>query len=166
MITGSDSVFVTCGPVSAAVGRFLTGWSARWPELRVSAGSDDDEEAFVPWASGALTLPELSGQVLVARDEEMVAGWDASGYVLDARQEGPFSLAYEPAGWASLNVMALEDPYIRTGFRYEPYEVELIGAGLQLITLVAPEDTVFRQAVVDGLLAEFGGFPQAGRRTV
>ncbi|MCX4966484.1 hypothetical protein OHA98_16900 [Streptomyces sp. NBC_00654] len=163
MITGSDSVFVACGPVSGAVERFLADWSRRWPRLRVSVG---DGEEFSAWEPGAITLPETSGQVLVARDEDMVAGWDDSGYVLDPHQEGPFSLAYEPAGWTSLNVLALDDPYTRTGFGYEPYEIGLVGTGLQLITLVAPEDGAFRQAVTHGLLAALGGPAQTGSRAL
>ncbi|MFI2368911.1 hypothetical protein [Streptomyces sp. NPDC018833] len=161
MITGGDTVLVACGPVPAAIERFLDRWSARWPQLRVAAGGED-ADAFLPWVPGAMRLGELSGHVLVARDEEMVAGWDDSGYVLDSRQEGPFSLAYEPAGWRSLKAMALEDPYVRTGFGYEPYEISLIGSGLQMITVVAPEEGPFRQAVVDTLTACLGPGPADG----
>jgi hypothetical protein len=152
MITGDDTVLVACGPVPAAIERFLGRWSARWPHIRVASGAED-ADAFSPWVPGAMQLDELSGQVLVARDEDMVAGWDDSGYVLDPQGEGPFSLAYEPAGWQSLKVMALEDPYVRTGFGYEPYEISLVGAGLQMITVVAPGEGPFRHAVVDALAA-------------
>ncbi|MFP1627904.1 hypothetical protein ACLB9X_22645 [Streptomyces sp. 5K101] len=161
MITGGDTVLVVCGPVPAAVERFLDRWSARWPQLRV-ASVDEDADAFAPWAPGVLQLGERSGHVLVARDEDMVAGWDDSGHVLDSRQEGPFSVAYEPAGRQSLKVMALEDPYVRTGFGYEPYEISLVGSGLYMITVVAPEEGPFGQAVVDALAACLGPAPVEG----
>lgn len=155
MITGSDSVFVARAPVSTAIERFLGHWLVRWPGLRVASGEEGADGVFSPWVPGALKLPEEAGHLLVARDDAMVAGWDDAGYVLDSRQEGPFSLAYEPAGWKSLEVMALDDPYSRTGFGYEPYGISVVGAGLQMVTLVAPESGPFQQAVLDGLLASF-----------
>lgn len=159
MITGSDSVFVARAPVSTAIERFLDRWLVRWPELRVASGEEGTDGVFSPWESGAVKLPEETGHLLVARDEEMVAGWDDSGYVLDSSGEGPFSLAYEPASWKSLDVVALNDPYSRTGFGYEPYGISVVGADLQMVTVVAPESGPFQQALIDGLLAAFGPTP-------
>lgn len=161
MITGCDTVLVAHGPVPAAVERFLGVWSRRWPHLLIAAG-DQETDVFEPFVPGATAWGETTGSLLVARDEEMVAGWDETGYVLDATGEGPFSLAYEPAGWRSLKAMALEDPYARAGFGYEPYEVVLVGSGLRMITVVAPEEGEFGRAVVDTLTACLGPDPASG----
>ncbi|MFI9582111.1 hypothetical protein ACIHCQ_09745 [Streptomyces sp. NPDC052236] len=161
MITGSDFVFVARAPVSVAIERFLDDWLVAWPWLRVASGAEGADGVFFPWVSGAVKLPEETGHLLVTRDEAMVAGWDDTGYALDSRQEGPFSLMYEPVGWESLDVMALSDPYRRTGFGYEPYEISVVGAGLQMVTVVAPESGPFQQAVLDRLLASFGPPPSS-----
>ena len=161
MITGSDTLLVAPGPVPASIERFLSRWSRRWPQLRIAAG-DENTDLFSLWTPGATVWGELTGHVLIARDEEMVTGWDEAGYVLDAREEGPFSLAYEPAGWKSLKATALEDPYARTGFGYEPYQITLVGSGLWLITVVAPEEGAFGRSIVDTLTACLG--PDPGRR--
>ncbi|ATW50662.1 hypothetical protein [Streptomyces peucetius] len=158
MITGDDTVLVARGPVAAAIERFLDLWSANRPQLRVASG-DEDTGVFWPWTPGAIRWGERTGHVCVARDEKAAAVWDESGYVLDSSGEGPFSVAYEPAGWRSLKATALEDPYVRTGFGYQPYEISLVGSGLWLITVVAPEDRTFRRSVVDTLTACLGADP-------
>ncbi|TXS58097.1 hypothetical protein [Streptomyces sp. t39] len=161
MITGCDTVLLAHGPVPEAIERFLGVWSQRWPHLRIAVG-DEDTDVFSPWTPGATAWDGSTGRLLVARDEEMVAGWDETGYVLDATGEGPFSLAYEPAGWRSLKALALEDPYVRTGFGYEPYEVTLVGSGLRMITVVAPDEGEFGRTVVDTLTACLDGGPDGG----
>jgi len=35
------------------------------------------------------------------------------------------------------------DPYDRAGFRYEPYDITVAGAGLHLFSLVTPDDSTF-----------------------
>ena len=136
--------------------RFLDGWLLRWPELRVALG-DDPQVRFSTWASGELRIPADSGQILVARDEAMEAEWDDIGYELDSSREGPFCVAYEPCRRRALNVTALEDPYVRDGFRYDPYDVTLIGPCLYLVSVVTPDiESDFSRAVLAGLTKQLG----------
>lgn len=157
MITGLDTVFVARGPAGPAVERFLGRWLERWPGMRVASAEEGADGVFAPWAPGVLDLSGTSGSLLVARDERMEADWDDTGYALDHRGEGPLYLAFEPVGRPVLRVSALEDPYGDSGFRYEPYEVALVGAGLCLVTAVTPEDVPFSRAVRDALVEAFAG---------
>ncbi|MFG3498722.1 hypothetical protein [Streptomyces sp. NPDC047928] len=154
MITGYDSVLVAHGPVAPAIERFFDRWSARWPQPRIATDSEGSGE-FLPWAPGAMTWAESTDHVLVARDEEMLRHWDESGYALDARGEGPFALMYKPAEWRTLKAVALEDPYVRTSSGYEPYEITVAGSQLWMVTVVTPDEEVFRRSVVDTLTACF-----------
>ncbi|MCX4825613.1 hypothetical protein OG883_38340 [Streptomyces sp. NBC_01142] len=155
MITGMDSVFLAQLPVSVAMERFLDRWLERWPGLRVASGDEGADGVFSPWVPGAVKLPADAVHLLVARDEQMEAGWDDFGYVLDERGEGPFSLACEPVGWRSLRLTAQEDPYGRTGFRYEPYDIAVVGAGLQLVTVVTPPESDWSRTVLETLVNSF-----------
>ncbi|MWK34701.1 hypothetical protein GEV43_12030 [Actinomadura sp. J1-007] len=61
-------------------------------------------------------------------------------------------LAYEPCPASRLRMLALNDPYCRTGFAYEPYETTLIATGLSLITIVTPDhDSDFSVHAIDAL---------------
>lgn len=156
MITGLDHVVLAQGPAPAVVERFLGSWLNRWPVLRCASGDEDTDGVFSPWVPGQVRASADRGGVLIARDEHMEAVWDLSGYVLDKRGEGPLALYYEPAGWQSLPVVPQEDPYGRVGFRYEPYDITVVGAGLYLFTLVTPDDGAFTRAALDTLLLSAG----------
>lgn len=150
-----DHVFLAQGPVPVMVERFLGSWFRRWPELRCASGEDDSDGVFSPWAPGLVGASADTGSLLIARDEEMEANWDRSGYVLDERGEGPLALYYVPAGWQSLPMVPQKDPYGHVGFRYEPYDITVVGAGLYLFTLVTPDDSAFTRAALDTLLLSF-----------
>lgn len=151
-----DHVVLAQGPASAMVERFLGSWLSRWPKLRCASGEDDSDGVFSPWVPGrAGTSTDRSG-LLIARDEEMEANWDLSGYALDERGEGPLALSYKPAGWQSLPMVPRKDPYGRFDFRYEPYDITVVGAGLYLLTLVTPDDSDFTRTALDTLLRAAG----------
>jgi hypothetical protein len=137
MITGDDSVFLSSGRASLAVENFLMDLLKQWPDMRVSI-EDDGDEAFRIWASEAVDLPLTAGLVLVARDKEMVDGWDDRGYSLDSHDEGPLSIEYRPAGWNSLKVQVLEDPLSRSSFAFDPYEAVLTGSHYSVVSMVTP----------------------------
>lgn len=160
MITGNDIVLVAPGPIPVAIECFLDRWSQKWPQLLVASGTDEDSQTFAPWIPATVEWGELTDEILVARDEEMLTAWDEAGYALDGRGEGPFMLMYQPAGWKSLQVTALEDPYIRSGgFIYDPYEITMVGSGLWMITVIVPEEGAFGRSVVDTLIASLASDP-------
>ncbi|MFJ8761892.1 hypothetical protein [Streptomyces cyaneofuscatus] len=111
---------------------------------------------FSPWVSRQVGTSADRNGLLIARDKEMEANWDASGYALDERGEGPLALYYEPAGWQSLTMVPRKDPYGRVGFHYEPYDITVVGAGLYLFTLVTPGDSAFTRTALDTLLLSAG----------
>ena len=151
-----DHVVLTQGPASAVVERFLGSWLSRWPQLRCASGADDSDGVFSPWVPGRVgTSTDRSG-LLIARDEGMEANWDRSGYALDEHGEGPLALYYQPVGWQSLPMVPRKDPYGRAGFRYEPYDITVVGTGLSLFTLVTPDDSAFTRAALATLLASAG----------
>ncbi len=156
MITGMDHVVLAQGPASATVERFLGSWLSRWPDLRCASAEDDSDGMFSPWVSRQIGTSADRNGLLIARDEEMEANWDASGYALDERGEGPLALYYEPAGWQSLTMVPRKDPYGRVGFHYEPYDITVVGAGLYLFTLVTPGDSAFTRTALDTLLLSAG----------
>ncbi|MEV0885123.1 hypothetical protein AB0J03_14975 [Streptomyces microflavus] len=86
----------------------------------------------------------------------MEASWDTSGYTLDEHGDGPLALFCEAAGWRSLSMTPQRDPYDRAGLPYEPYDITVAGAGLQLFTLVTPDDSTFIRAAPDTLLLAAG----------
>jgi hypothetical protein len=152
VITGTDHVVLALGPASAVVERFLGSWLSHWPELRCASGEDDSDGVFSPWVPGRVGTSTGRGGLLIARDERMEANWDMSGYVLDECGEGPLALSYEPASWRSLPMVPRKDPYGRVGFRYEPYDITVVAAGLYLFTLVTPGDSTFARTALDTLL--------------
>ncbi|MFF0263809.1 hypothetical protein ACFYR2_33875 [Streptomyces microflavus] len=156
MITGVDHVVLAQGPAAAVVDRFLTSWLSRWPELRCASGEDDSDGAFSPWVPGGTGTSDGRGALLIARDEEMEASWDTTGYTVDEHGDGPLALFHEAAGWRSLSMTPQRDPYDRAGFPYEPYDITVAGAGLHLFTLVTPDDSTFIRAALDTLLLAAG----------
>ncbi|MFD0721244.1 hypothetical protein [Streptomyces globosus] len=147
-VTGVDSVFLARGPAGPALEAFLDGWLARWPALRVAVdgnpehGGPGDGSGFLLWdRPGRPALPVAHGAVYVERDAGMDRFWDEHGYAPDAAGEGPFALLYQPPARSALTVRALQDPYQDLpsgGSGYEPYGIELVGAGLTLVTTVTP----------------------------
>lgn len=158
MISGDDSAFVVCGDVPPRIERFLDAWLARWPELRVALEDNERDESFQRWVPGAVSLPEHTGRILVARDESMEASWDEHGYELDSSHEGPFAIAYEKAAWSVLRLTALDDPYARTGFAYEPYQATLVGQDYFLVSTVTPAvESDFSAALIKRLAESLVG---------
>ncbi|MFE1826187.1 hypothetical protein [Streptomyces yangpuensis] len=145
-MTGDDHVFMVHGSPAPVIEHVLAGWAEHRPELRVALAGGG---GFQPWAAG-LALPEAGAEVLVARDEAMLGWWDEHGYRLDGSGEGPFAVLYEKATWSTLRVTAEDDPYGAGGFAYEPYGVELLGAGFYMVTVVTPSGS---GAFANGLLA-------------
>ncbi|MFD9412719.1 hypothetical protein ACFWBN_37735 [Streptomyces sp. NPDC059989] len=148
MITGDDHVFMVHGSPASAVERFLTSWAETRPDLRWALAGGD---GFRPWGPAGTALPEEGAEVLVSRDEAMLTWWDEHGYAPDGTGEGPFAVLYEAAPWSSLRVTPGDDPYGAGELRYEPYEVELLGTGFHMVTVVTPGTGGFS----DALLAEF-----------
>jgi hypothetical protein len=152
LITGYDTVLVTPRPPGDPVSAFIGDLARRWPSLRTSV----DDAGFRPWSGGGTApspaLPSDEAEILLARDEAMLAAWDEEGYHLSDDGDGPLMVAYRPCPVPRLNVLALDDPYGHTGFAYEPYEVLLIGAGLYLVTIVTPDrDSAFSREMRESL---------------
>lgn len=137
MISGHDTVLVCGGDIRMQINRFLVERLRDWPELRASVSGESSGE-FVPWSHCGLTLP-LEGEILVARDEAMEAAWDEFGYEIGSDAEGPFAIYYQMVKQSVIPVTALADPYGRTEFQFESYELFLLGRGLWLVTLVTPD---------------------------
>jgi hypothetical protein len=137
VITGDDSVFLCNRSPAEAVRAFLTDLAVRWPSVRVwvdgSAG-----ESFQPWVSDPVQIPEDSGTILIARDDQMVSEWDDRGYTLDSFNEGPLQIEYEPASWNSLEIQVLRDPLQASGYSFNPYEAIVVGRGYYIVSLVTP----------------------------
>ncbi|KAB2347844.1 hypothetical protein [Actinomadura rudentiformis] len=146
MITGYDSVLLSTSPPGNAVATFVRGLSQRWPALRIAL----DESEFVKW-DPAIALPDERAEILLAQDEQMVERWEDEGYYLSRSGEGPLMVVYEPCPSSRLKILLLDDPYGRTGFAFEPYEVALTGPGLSLVTIVTPDsDSEFsKQAIAE-----------------
>jgi hypothetical protein len=155
VISGSDTVFISCGDIREAIDRFLNGRLQDWPGMRVSV-SGISGGRFRQWAEYRSQFPP-EGEILVARDETMEAAWNEVGYVLGPEGEGPFAIFYETVKRAATQMKALVDPYNREGFRFEPYELTLVGCGLYLVTLVTPDlDSRFSRLLVDSLVTALG----------
>ncbi|GAA2904544.1 hypothetical protein Acy02nite_60300 [Actinoplanes cyaneus] len=164
MISGHDLVLVVAGDAGPVVRGFLDGWAARWPQMRVAAGAEA-VNGFGSWPERAAQVPAGTGEVLVARDTAMESGWDDRGYAPDRRGEGPFALYYRPLTRLTTEVMAHQDPYERTGFRFDPYPMVLAGPGMSLLTLVAPEpDGDFTKALLAALVSSVPGPPLGDAR--
>lgn len=148
MITGHDTVLIAADPAGGPVGRFLRRWSSDpWPAMRVSI----DDSPFLPFAEHAAPPPDRA-EILLAADDRMVSAWDEEGYHLSPSGDGPLMLAYEPCPASRLRMLALDDPYRRTGFAYEPYEATLVAKGISLVTIVTPDqDSDFSIRAIDAL---------------
>lgn len=156
MITGFDSVFIADGSISEKIQQFLNEWLLRWPKLRVSL-DNESVDVFAEWSSSNFSISEGSARILVARDISMEASWDERGYVLDSQEEGPFCIAYEPFRRNELRATALDDPYMRSGFRYDPYEITIVGSQLYLVTVVTPcLESNFSRTVLSGVIRSLG----------
>ncbi|MCK2241354.1 MULTISPECIES: hypothetical protein [unclassified Crossiella] len=134
VITGCDSVFIAEGSAPRALARFLQEFSSEWPDMLAAT----DMETFVPWRDAVGVLSADVGDMLVARSQEMAETWLEDGYFL-AEHGGPFAIYYEPLRREKLKITALDDPYIRAGFGFEPYDLTLCSRSLSLFTLVSPD---------------------------
>jgi hypothetical protein len=145
VVSGVDQVIISpASPV--ALRRFLDGWGARWPDMRTAVGGVLGSE-FFRWHDIRPALPDERGEILVARDAAMNDDWDEHGYRLGSRGEGPFYILYNRTP-TNLRMLALQDP-LSLGYQFEPYEVELVGSGLFLITVVLPDaDSDFSTGVM------------------
>lgn len=153
VITGFDRVVVVPGRASVVVECFLECWRGRWPGLRVAVDTDETGAEFSPWLPGRHRLPDGPADVLVSRDAGMEEFWDAEGYALDGKREGPVAFFYQLARWRALKLTTLEDPYPYEGCRHEPYPVTLAGAEFSLVTIVTPdEESDFSRSVLDAFL--------------
>lgn len=153
MITGSDHVILTAVPPAPAIRRLLDRRLEAWPDMRVDLHGD----GFAAWSQlRELDLPE-AGEVLVARDQAMEEAWDEHGYDLPGKEEGPFTLMYQPCTAARFTVTVTSDPYAPdSGFGFAPYPAYAIGSALHLVTVVTPSTMKdFSAGVVEGLMAEF-----------
>ncbi|MDT3438186.1 hypothetical protein [Pseudofrankia sp. BMG5.37] len=135
MITGYDHVELVAGSGMAHVKAFLERVQKHWADMLLAIAPGDFEPALriLP------ALPESKGDILVARDKEMIRRWDKDGYHLH-RGEGPFSVLYEPMGTAQIKTTLLQDPYGPSDYKFTPYEATLLGRNISLITLVLPDE--------------------------
>jgi hypothetical protein len=152
VISGHDTVLVAAGPVADALRRLLDDLYREWPQMLVAA-EELQAGAFLPWVAARGTLPATQGELLVARDEAMLRRWENDGYSLMERGEGPFMLAYQPAGRTATEIHFQEDPYGRpAGFLFEPYPATLIASGFSLVTVVTPDaESLFSRGLVTRL---------------
>ena len=157
MITGADNVVVIAGHGGAAAVRFLDGWARRWPAMRVAL---DGPQAHPEggWPDVRDQVAAAAGVILVARDQEMSAAWEEHGYDIPGEPEGPFALWYQPCPARRFTALAATDPYAHRGeFVFDPYEVQVVGAGLSLVTLVTPDpDKHFSQQVIAAFIESCG----------
>lgn len=158
--TGYDSVFVSPGQAGAPITQFLDTLSSRWPHLLVSVEGWTGDE-FTRWRSrGHLNLPAEKGVVLVARDREMVESWDDTGYDPSPDGEGPCSIWYQRSPCRSVRISLIDDPYDRGEFAFEPYEADLVGSHLSLVTVVTPDrDSPFSTTLIDSMAAALSTDP-------
>ncbi|HEX5115506.1 MAG TPA: hypothetical protein VFW65_09960 [Pseudonocardiaceae bacterium] len=160
-MSGVDRVIISPGSPVVALRRFLDGWGARWPDMRTAVDGVLGSE-FFRWHDVRPALPDGQGEILVARDAAMNDDWDEHGYRLLPEGEGPFYILYRRAP-TNLRVLALQDPF-GLDYRFEPYERELVGGGLSLVTVVLPDaDGEFSRGVMaaarDALLGPVGAGP-------
>lgn len=147
-ITGYDTVLLSGGRIDAGVRLMLDDLHRRWPHMVVSFGMTN--KTFLPWPKTRSDLPAGTGEVFVARDNQMRRRWDDVGYSLE-QDEGPFAVFYQPTGRSEVEIQLHEDPYNR-GFRFEPYPATLVTIGLSLVTMVTPDiESQFSQRILDML---------------
>ena len=114
---------------------------------------------FLDWATERPDIPARRGEILVARDAEMVAAWDEHGYEIPGSNEGPFSILYEPCSARTFAAIAQQDPYGRDQeYRFEPYETVIVGNDLTLTTVVtADRDGMYSREVIDAVVSVLAG---------
>jgi hypothetical protein len=148
MITGDDTVILVSGDPAVAVERFLVDLHGRWPRMQIALEAGE-LGSFREWASAPVSMPRTAAVILIARDEQMVSGWDDYGYAIDPMGEGPLMVSYQPTNWNSLKVQVIEDPFSREGFQFLPYEAIIVGAEYYVLTLTTPPlDSQFAKDVV------------------
>lgn len=115
--------------------------------------SDDESGDFAGWPDIRRTVPDLAGELLVAKNQEMAVLWTEYGYDIPNSVEGPFCILYEPARVKSFKALVRSDPYGRDrGQLFEPYEVAVVASGLFLVTVVTPDPELdFSQKVIEGI---------------
>jgi hypothetical protein len=149
MISGADNVLVVAGHGGTAVVRFLDGWAQRWPGMRVAL---DGPEVYADggWPDVRDQVAADRGEILVARDKDMDVAWEEHGYDIPGEPEGPFAVFYRPCPATQFTAQVTTDPYDRGGdLIFNPYEVQVVGAGLSLVTLVTPDmEKGFSQQVI------------------
>jgi hypothetical protein len=157
MITGYDTVLISSGPAAGSIEEFFRRWSQRWPSMLLAI-EGVAESRFLEWESGVTRLPTDTAEILVARDQAMAEDWDAEGYHLSADGEGPFAVYYGPCPASRLRILALEDPYQRHEYGFDPYEALLVGPALSLVTTVTPDgESAFSRQVVEEMATCLGG---------
>lgn len=155
MITGHDSVLISAGRLGPAVRRFGEAWSKRWPDMRVEIL--DGSAGFQGWRAAADGVPAGKADLLFVRDEQMASEFGVDyGYELTERGDGPFMLMYQPCQADRFQVEIRQNPY--TPDEIEPYEAIVIGAGINLVTVVAPDsESQFSQDLLEAWTVAFAG---------
>jgi hypothetical protein len=160
MISGADSVLVIAGHGGPAAVRFLDEWAQRWPAMRVAL---DGPEVYADggWPEVRDQVAPDAAEILVARDKDMNAAWEEHGYDIPGDPEGPFAVYYQPCPARRFTAQVTTDPYDRgSEFAFDPYEVQVVGAGLSLVTLVTPDlETDFSQQVITTFIESCVGLP-------
>jgi hypothetical protein len=67
---GYDTVFVTAAPVHVGIRGMLDDLHREWPDMVVAIG---ESGMFTRWAMARGVVPTGAGEVLVARDEGLLA---------------------------------------------------------------------------------------------
>jgi hypothetical protein len=154
MITGFDTVLVSASPVGPAISGFLDGWCQRWPSMHVAVTGQHDSQ-FLEWPVARREIPVQRGEILVAKDIEMVMAWDEHGYEVPDAPEGPFGILYEPCPARVFTAVAQQDPYARgQEYGFEPYENLIVGRDLTLTTIVTPDgDSACSHTIIDAVVS-------------
>jgi hypothetical protein len=154
MITGSDTVLITARKPGPAAREFLDTWAARWVDMRICVTTADDSE-FIGWPAARASVPDEEGELLIVRDADMESAWDEHGYQVPGSTEGPIAILYQPCTARVFSVTARSDPYARDAlFRFDPYDVLVVGSGLTLVTIVTPDtDSEFSKTAIDKLVS-------------
>jgi hypothetical protein len=126
--------------------------------MRVAVTVDESQDIeFVEWAGARTSIPPDRGEIMIARDPEMVASWDEHGYQIPGSPEGPLTILYEPCPAEKFSATVTSDPYARdAGFGFEKYDTIVVGRGMTLVTAVVPDaDGDFSREMLDKLVASF-----------